>query len=76
MVKRFLARVLSLIYDGFDAAFETVNWAFFLTGFFGFFLTVTGVLPPFGDGFYGKMLACLLFAEVAKDGYSDLERAT
>lgn len=62
-----------LVYAAFDRAFPYVNWAFFLLGLTGFVLTMFGVFPGAGEGWFGKMLAGIGWALLAKDGYSDLQ---
>lgn len=68
-----MTRLLRLVYRGFDIAFPYVNWTFFLGGLGGFIATVLGVAPPLGDTLWGRVVACIGWALLAKDGYSDLQ---
>lgn len=64
---------LSLVYRAFDKAFPYVNWSCFIIGIAGFFLTLLGVFPGAGEGWFGRMLACIGWVLLAKDGYGDLQ---
>lgn len=68
-----MSRVLHAVYRSFDVAFPFVNWTFLIGGIVGFLATVIGVAPPLGDTLWGRVVACIGWALVAKDGYSDLQ---
>lgn len=63
---------LKALYRAFSVADFYVAWAFFLVGLIGFVLTMAGVLPPFGDNWFGRVVTSLGWLLVCKEGFNDI----
>ena len=61
--------VLKRLYNAFDVAEPYIAWFLLVAGLLGVLLTVVGVLPPFGDNLFGRIVASLGWLLVALEGH-------
>lgn len=60
---------LKALYRAFNAADPYLGWLLLVCGFIGFVLTLVGVLPPFGDNWFGRVVTSLGWLLVALEGH-------